>query len=335
MAKMVGVDLGTANTLISMRGEGIVIRAPSAVAIDRDTREIIAQGREAKQMMGKTPMGILAFRPLKDGVITDADVTAGMLRNYFRHIGAISTFSRPLVVASVPYGVTEVEKRAIEDAAFEAGARRVALMEEPVAAALGTGLRIGGPKGTMIVDIGGGTTEVAVISLGGIVASQSLRVAGDELDEAIVSHLRETHGVLIGEATAEELKLRIGSAHREIDRGGYTVSGMSLSRRMGVMMEVRSEEIRAAIEPALEQITMAIARTLERTPPEISSDLYDFGLVLTGGGALLPGLGNLILEKTGMRVRVAKRPMESVCVGMLRVMDGGGEDSGLLRFRER
>lgn len=335
MAKMVGVDLGTANTLICMRGEGIVIRTPSVVAIDKDTREIIAQGKEAKQMMGKTPMGIQAFRPLKDGVITDAEVTAGMLRNYFRHIGAISTFSRPLVVASVPYGVTEVEKRAIEDAAFEAGARRVALMEEPVAAALGTGLRIGGPKGTMIVDIGGGTTEVAVISLGGIVASQSLRVAGDELDEAIVSYLRQTRGVLVGEATAEELKVRIGSAHAEIDRGSFSVSGMSLARRMGVMMDVRSGEIREAMEPSLEQIIHAIARTLERTPPEISSDLYDFGLVLTGGGALLPGLAPLIFEKTGMKVRIAKRPMESVCTGMLRVIDGGGESSGLLRFRER
>lgn len=335
MAKMVGVDLGTANTLICKRGEGIVIRSPSVVAIDKDTREIIAQGREAKQMMGKTPMGIQAFRPLKDGVITDADVTAGMLRNYFRHIGAISTFSRPLVVASVPYGVTEVEKSAIEEAAFEAGARKVALMEEPVAAALGTGLRIGGPKGTMIVDIGGGTTEVAVISLGGIVASRSLRVAGDELDEAIVSYLRQTRGVLIGEATAEELKLRIGSAHAEVDRGSFTVSGMNLARRMGVMMEVRSGEVREAMSGPLDQIIQAIAGTLERTPPEISSDLYDFGLVLTGGGALLAGLGSLIWEKTGMRVRVAKRPMESVCAGMLRVMDGGGEESGLLRFRER
>ena len=335
MAKMVGVDLGTANTLICMRGEGIVIRSPSAVAIDKDTREIIAQGREAKQMMGKTPMGILAFRPLKDGVITDADVTAGMLRNYFRHMGAISTFSRPLVVASVPYGVTEVEKRAIEDAAFEAGARRVALMEEPVAAALGTGLRIGGPKGTMIVDVGGGTTEVAVISLGGIVASQSLRIAGDELDEAIVAYLRETRGILIGEATAEELKIRIGSAHKDRERGGLTVSGMHLLRRMGVMFEVQTGEVREAMSEALDQIILASARTLERTPPEISSDLYDFGLVLTGGGAMLPGLAALIFERTGMKVRIANRPMESVCAGMLRVIDGAGEAEGLLRFRER
>ncbi len=335
MAKLVGVDLGTANTLLCVRGEGIVIKAPSAVAIDKDTREIIAQGMEAKRMMGKTPMGILAFRPLKDGVITDAEVTAGMLRNYFRRIGALSTFSRPVVVASVPFGVTEVEKRAIEDAAFEAGARRVALMDEPVAAALGTGLRVSGPRGTMIVDIGGGTSEVAVISLGGIVASRSLRVAGDEMDEAIVSHLRKTRGVLVGEATAEELKLRIGSAHREADRGSMTVSGMSLARRMGVMLEVHSGELREAMEDTLSEIVRAISETLERTPPELSSDLYDFGLVLTGGGALLPGLGQMIYEKTGMQVRLAKRPMESVCMGILRVIDHGGESNGLLRFRER
>lgn len=335
MAKTIGVDLGTANTLICMRGEGIVIRSPSAVAIDKDTREILAQGREAKQMMGRTPTGILAFRPMKDGVITDAEVTAGMLRNYFRHIGAISTFSRPLVVASVPHGVTEVEKRAIEDAAFEAGARRVALMEEPVAAALGTGLRISGPKGMMLVDIGGGTTEVAVISLGGIVASHSLRVAGDELDEAIVAYLRETRGVLIGEATAEELKMKIGSVHADIDRGSLTVSGMNLARRMGVLMDVQSGEVREALAPSLEQIVRAIAQTLERTPPEISSDLYDFGLILTGGGALLPGMAALIYEKTGMKVRIAKRPMESVCGGILRVIDGGADANGLLRFRER
>ncbi len=335
MAKVIGVDLGTANTLICMRGEGIVIRCPSAVAIDKETREIIAQGGEAKRMMGRTPRGILAFRPLKDGVITDADVTAGMLRNYFKSIGAISTFSRPLVVASVPFGVTEVEKRAIEDAVFEAGARRVALMEEPIAAALGSGLRVSGPKGTMIVDIGGGTTEVAVISLGGIVASQSLRIAGDELDEAIVAYLRETRGVLIGEATAEELKLRIGSAHPSVDRGAMTVSGMHLTRRMGVMMDVHTSEIREAVEPALDQILQAIGRTLERTPPEISSDLYDFGLVLTGGGALLPGLPALIGDRIGMRARIARRPMENVCMGMLRIIDSGAESGEILRFRER
>lgn len=335
MAKTVGVDLGTANTLICMKGAGIVVRSPSVVAINKESREIITQGNEAKQMLGKTPAGILAFRPMKDGVITDADVTAGMLRNYLIHIGALSTFSRPLVIASVPYGVTEVEKRAVEDAVFEAGARRVSLIDEPLAAALGSGLQIGGPRGTMVVDIGGGTTEVAVISMGGVVASRSIRIAGDELDEAIIAHLRQTRGVLVGPATAELLKIRVGSAHPEAYRGKISVSGMSLQRRMGVMVEVDSEEIREAMEESLGQIILAIKQTLEQTPPELSSDLYDFGIMLTGGGALLPGLGRMIYDRTGVRVQVAKRPMESVCNGLLRIINSAENPEEFLRHRER
>ncbi|MBO5938862.1 MAG: rod shape-determining protein [Clostridia bacterium] len=335
MAKMVGVDLGTANTLICMKGAGIVVRSPSVVAINKDSREIITQGNEAKRMLGKTPTGILAFRPMKDGVISDAEVTAGMLRNYFVHIGALSTFSRPIVVACVPYGVTSVEKQAVEDAMFEAGARKVDLIEEPLAAALGVGLNVRGPQGMMIVDIGGGTTEVAVISMGGIVASNSLRVAGDELDEAIVASLRKTRGLLIGPATAELLKLRLGSAHREIDRGSLTVSGMNLQRRMGEMVEISSQEVREALSESLDQIIFVIQQTLEQTPPELSSDLYDFGIVLTGGGALLPGLARLISERTGVRVQIAKRPMESVCAGLLRAMSVAEEDGDFFRYRER
>ncbi len=335
MAKTIGVDLGTANTLICMKGAGIVIRCPSAVAINRQTREILAQGMEAKRMMGKTPVGIQAFRPLKDGVITDAEVTAGMLRSYFRHIGALSTFSRPIVVASVPHGVTEVEKQAMEEAVFRAGARRVSLIEEPLAAALGSGLRVTGPKGKMIVDIGGGTTEVAVISLGGIVTSHSMRTAGDELDAAIVDHIRTTRGILIGDMTAEELKVRIGTVHPEIDRGSLTVSGMSMHRRMGVTLEVQSAEIREALAPAIEQILLTVKQTLEQTPPELSSDLYDFGILLTGGGALLPGLARLVTERTGVRAQIAKRPMESVCNGMLRIISTTSDTDGLLRYRER
>ncbi|MBQ8849582.1 MAG: rod shape-determining protein [Clostridia bacterium] len=335
MAKTVGVDLGTANTLMCIKGAGIVIRTPSAVAINRDTREIIAQGAEAKRMMGKTPMGISAFRPIKDGVITDAEVTSGMLKNYFKHIGALSTFSRPFVIASIPYGVTEVERQALESAVFYAGARKVALIDEPLAAALGTGINIGGARGTMMVDIGGGTTEVAVISMGGIVASCSVRVAGDELDEAIVEYIKKTKNVLIGASTAEELKIRIGSAHPEFDRGSLTVSGMSLMRRMGVNIEITSPEIRAAIEEPIGAIISTIKQALEQTPPELSSDLYDFGIALTGGGALIPGIGRLISERTGVRVRIAKSPMESVCRGILRVIDTGEELEGILRFRER
>ena len=335
MAKTVGVDLGTANTLICMKGAGIVVRSPSVVAINKESREIITQGNEAKQMLGKTPAGILAFRPMKDGVITDADVTAGMLRNYLIHIGALSTFSRPVVIASVPYGVTEVEKRAVEDAVFEAGARRVSLIDEPLAAALGSGLQIGGPRGTMVVDIGGGTTEVAVISMGGVVASRSIRIAGDELDEAIIAHLRQTRGVLVGPATAELLKIRVGAAHPEAYRGKLAVSGMSLQRRMGVMVEVDSEEIREAIEESLNQIILAIKQTLEQTPPELSSDLYDFGIMLTGGGALLPGLGRMIYDRTGVKVQVAKRPMESVCNGVFRIINSADRPEEFLRHRER
>lgn len=335
MAKTVGIDLGTANTLLCMKGAGIVVRSPSAVAINKDTREIIAQGIEAKRMMGKTPQGILAFRPIKDGVITDADVTSGMLRNYLSHIGALSWFSRPFVIASIPYGVTEVERQALESAAFYAGARRVALIDEPLAAALGTGLNIGGPKGTMMVDIGGGTTEVAVISLGGIVASRSSRIAGDELDAAIVEYIRATRGVLIGMSTAEELKIRIGSAHDDADRGKLTVSGMSLTRRMGVNIEITTAEVREAMREPVDSIVSTIKQALEQTPPELSGDLYDFGIALTGGGALTHGLGALISERTGVRVRIAQRPMESVCRGILRVIDHSAELEGILRYRER
>lgn len=335
MAKTVGVDLGTANTLICMKGAGIIVRTSSAVAINSDTREIIAQGAEAKRMMGKTPTGIIAFRPIKDGVITDADVTSGMLKKYFKSIGALSTFSRPFVIASIPYGVTEVERQALESAIFYAGARKVALIDEPLAAALGTGINIGGPRGTMMVDIGGGTTEVAVISMGGIVASCSVRVAGDEIDEAIVEHIKKTRRIHIGASTAEELKIRIGSAHPEIERPSLRISGMNLLYRKGEIIEIGAEEVRAAMEKPIGTIISTIKQALEQTPPELSSDLYDFGIVLTGGGALIPGIGKTISEKTGVRVRIAPKPMESVCRGILRVIESEEDLEGILRFRER
>ena len=334
MAKTVGVDLGTANTLICMKGAGIIVRTSSAVAINSDTREIIAQGAEAKRMMGKTPTGIIAFRPIKDGVITDAEVTSGMLKKYFKSIGALSTFSRPFVIASIPYGVTEVERQALESAIFYAGARKVALIDEPLAAALGSGINIGGPRGTMMVDIGGGTTEVAVISMGGIVASCSVRVAGDEIDEAIVEHIKKTRKIHIGTSTAEELKIRIGSAHSEIQRPSLRVSGLNLLYRKGEIIEISAEEIRTAMEKPIGVIISTIKQALEQTPPELSSDLYDFGIVLTGGGALIPGIGKIISEKTGVQVRIAPRPMESVCRGILRVIESEEALEGLLRFRE-
>ena len=223
MSKIVGIDLGTANTLICTKSKGIVLRVPSVVAISKADREIVALGNEARRMLGKTPEGLLAFRPLKDGVIADPEVTAKMIRQFFEYTDSISFFARPSAIVCIPYGVTEVEKRAVEDAAFEAGARSVALIEEPLAAAIGTGLRVGGARGSMIVDVGGGTTEVAVISLGGIVASNSIRVAGDELDEAIISYVRKKKRILIGEISAEMLKKRIGSAHPSFDNGEMEV----------------------------------------------------------------------------------------------------------------
>ena len=335
MAKLIGVDLGTANTLICTKGKGIILRSPSVVAISKANREIVALGPEARRMLGKTPEGILAFRPLKDGVIADPDVTEKMLRTFFEVTDSIAFFSRPSVIACIPYGVTEVEKSAVESAVYKAGARSVALIEEPLAAALGTGLRVGDARGSMIVDIGGGTTEVAVISLGGIVASNSVRVAGDELDEAIVNYLRRNRDILIGSASAEELKLRIGSAHPTTDRGSMDICGRNLRNGMGSTISVRSAEIREALEEPLDLILRAIKATLEETPPELSSDIYDYGIMLTGGGALLPGVDRLIREKIGIRVTLAKRPLESVCNGIFRVIESEGRLGGLLHYRGR
>ena len=335
MAKLIGVDLGTANTLICTKGKGIILRSPSVVAISKANREIVALGPEARRMLGKTPEGILAFRPLKDGVIADPDVTEKMLHSFFEITDSLAIFSRPSVIACIPYGVTEVEKSAVESAVYKAGARSVALIEEPLAAALGTGLRVGGAKGSMIVDIGGGTTEVAVISLGGVVASHSIRIAGDELDDAIVTYLRQTRNILIGDTTAEELKLRIGSAHPSTDRGSMDVCGRNLRTGLGSTISVSSGEVRMAMAEPFDDIIRAIKSTLEETPPELSSDIYDYGIMLTGGGALLPGVDRLIRERTGIRVTVAKRPLESVCMGIFRVIESEGRLGGLLHYRGR
>ncbi|MBQ5633581.1 MAG: rod shape-determining protein [Clostridia bacterium] len=335
MAKIVGIDLGTANTLICTKGKGIVLRSPSVVAISKADRSVVALGKEARRMLGKTPEGILAFRPLKDGVIADPEVTSKMIRAFFEYTDSISLFARPSAIVCIPFGVTEVEKRAVEDATFEAGARSVALIEEPLAAAIGTGLRVGGARGSMIVDIGGGTTEVAVISLGGIVASNSVRVAGDEFDEAIISYLRRRRGILIGSATAEALKIKIGSAHPSCDGGEMEVCGRSLDSGLGAVMKIHSSEVREAISGNLEQIIFAIKKTLEQTPPELSADIYDFGIMLSGGGALLRGIDRLISERTGIQVKIAQRPLESVCTGILRVIESEGKLGNLLQYRGR
>lgn len=335
MAKTIGIDLGTANSLVCVKNKGIVLRQPTVVAISKADREIVALGSRARSMLGKTPAGIEAIKPLRDGVVSHPDVTAKLIRAFFDYTDAISFFSRPSVIVCVPYNVTEVEKRAVEDAVFAAGARAVALIEEPLAAAIGTGLRVGGARGNMIVDIGGGTTEVAVISLGGIVTSGSIRIAGDELDEAIVSYLCRRRGIRIGLSEAERLKIKIGSAHPSFDSGDSLVSGHSLESGLGAEMKILSSEIREAMTPNLEQIIQVIKKTLEQTPPELSSDIYDYGITLTGGGALLRGIDKLITERTGLKVKIAPRPLDSVCLGIFKIIESEGKMGNLLQYRGR
>ena len=335
MAKIIGIDLGTANSLVCVKNKGIVLRQPTVVAISKADREIVALGSRARSMLGKTPAGIEAIKPLRDGVVSHPDITAKLIRAFFDYTDAISFFSRPSVIVCVPYNVTEVEKRAVEDAVFAAGARAVALIEEPLAAAIGTGLRVGGARGNMIVDIGGGTTEVAVISLGGVVTSSSIKIAGDEFDESIVSYLCRRRGIRIGLSEAERLKIKIGSAHHTLDSGESMVSGHSLESGLGAEMKILSSEIREAITPNLEQIIQAIKKTLEQTPPELSSDIYDYGITLTGGGALLRGIDKLITERTGLKVKIAQRPLDSVCLGIFKIIESEGKMGSLLQYRGR
>ncbi|MBE6576989.1 MAG: rod shape-determining protein [Ruminococcaceae bacterium] len=335
MAKIFGIDLGTANTLICAKGRGIILRAPSVVAINDTSREIVALGMSAKNMLGKTPEGITAFRPLRGGVIAEYEVASKMVRGFLEVSGAFSIFSRPAIIVCIPHEATGVEKRALEDAIFEAGARSVALIDEPLAAAIGTGLRVGAAKGSMIVDIGGGSTEIAVISHGGIVSAGSVRIAGDQFDDAIVEHLRKTRSTLIGTATAEDLKRGCGSAHAAFDKGEMTVAGRNLLSGLGATIKVSSGEIREAVREPLYEIIDAIKHTLETTPPELSSDIYDYGIMLTGGGAMLRGVDRLISEKTGIKVTVAKRPLEAVCIGISRVLESEGQMGDLLRYRGR
>lgn len=335
MGKKIGIDLGTANTMIYVEGKGIVMRAPSVVAVEKQSQKVVAVGSEAKRMIGKTPGFITAYRPLKDGVIADFDITSLMLHNFLTKIEAGGFFNRPSVIVCMPYSVTEVEKRAIEDAVFEAGAKEVALIEEPIAAAIGSGLRVAGARGSMIVDIGGGTTEVAVISLGGIVVSESLNVAGDELDAAIVQYMKDRHGLLIGDATAEMLKKKIGSVHPRLDRGMMKVYGRSLKNGLGEERIVTSREIRTALSGKVSQMLAAIKNALENTPPELSADIFDLGIMMTGGGALLGGLPQLITEHTGIRVTVSKNPLESVCLGIGRVIESSGALGSAVKFRQK
>lgn len=312
----VGIDLGTANTLVLVEGKGIVINEPSVVAIDRDTNEIFAVGNKAKEMVGRTPGNIIAIRPLKDGVIADFEVTERLLKDFLAKATRRSRWMRPRVVISVPSGVTEVEKRAVIDAALSAGAKDARVIEEPMAAAIGAGLPVQDPTGTMIVDIGGGTTEVAVISLGGIVSHRSIRVAGDEMDESIVQHIRRTFNLLIGERTAEKIKAEIGYA--SLDAGeelSMEVRGRDLVSGLPKTVVVTSTEIHRALEEPVQTILDAVKVTLERTPPELAADIMDRGIMMAGGGSLLNGLDQLLMRETGMPVHITDHPLTAVVEG--------------------
>ncbi|ASS74943.1 rod shape-determining protein [Tumebacillus algifaecis] len=313
-----GIDLGTANTLVYVKGKGIVIREPSVVATRSDTGEIKAVGEEAKQMIGRTPSNIRAERPMKDGVIADFETTATMLRHFIRQATAKNKglfFSPPRVVICVPSGITAVERRAVEDAAREAGGRDPQVIEEPMAAAIGAGLPVGEPTGSMVVDIGGGTTEVAIISLGGIVTSRSIRVAGDEMDEAIIQYIKKAYNLMIGERTAEELKMTIGSAIPSDKEETIDVRGRDLVTGLPKTLTITATEIAEALADTVNSIVEAVKITLEKSPPELAADIMDRGIVLTGGGALLRNLDRLLSRETGMPVLVAENPLDCVAIG--------------------
>ena len=319
--KYFGIDLGTSNTLIYEKGRGIILREPSVVAREARGGKVVAVGGEAKLMLGKTPGSITAFKPLRDGVIAEFDVTAKMLHRFFKKVSGNSFFSRPKVIVCIPYGVTEVEKRAVEDATLEAGAQSVALIEEPIASAIGAGLNIASPRGNMIVDIGGGTTEVAIISLGGIVLSNSLRTAGDRLDDAIMNYVKRKYNVVIGDVSAENLKKTIGSVFPGINPGTMDVRGRNLLTGLPATVTIASEELMEAMDEDVTHIVECICNTLENTPPELASDIYDNGIMLAGGGALLAGLPNLIYRVTGIKTNVAKMPLDCVALGIVRVIE--------------
>jgi rod shape-determining protein MreB len=314
------VDLGTANTLVYVRGRGIVLSEPSVVAIDHASGEVHAVGVEAKRMLGRTPGTISAIRPLKDGVIADFDVTEQMLRHFIHKVHQ-HRFAHPRVVVCVPSGVTGVEKRAVEEATRNAGARDAYLIEEPMAAAIGAGLPVSEPTGNMIVDVGGGTSEVAVISLGGIVVSVSLRVGGDEMDEAIISHVKREYKLLIGNQTSEEIKLEVGSAFRMKDEVQAEVRGRDMLTGLPKTVIISSEEIRHALEEPVSQVVDAIKSTLDKTPPELAADIMDRGIVLAGGGALLNGLDERLRHETQMPVQLAESPLTCVAVGSGRSLE--------------
>lgn len=319
--KEVGIDLGTSNIQVAIKGKGIVLREPTVVAIDRRTEKIVATGKEAKEMLGRTPEAIKAIHPLKDGVIADLTATKLMLRNIMKKISKKYNVGKPVVVVGVPYGITEVEERAVEEAIIYAGAKEVYVMEEPMAAAIGSGIHVEEPTGSMIIDIGGGTTEVAVVSLGGIVVTQSVRIAGDELDEDIVDYIKRKQNLSIGKATAEEIKMQIGCAISPISVESMEIRGRDLNTGLPRNITINSNQILEALEESILKIIYAVKQALEKTPPELSADLVDRGIVLTGGGALIQNLDQLLSKHTNMVVYVSDEPLDSVIRGIEKTLD--------------
>ena len=321
MAFDIGIDLGTASILVYVKGKGVVLKEPSVVAFDRDTNRIKAIGEEARLMLGRTPGNIVAVRPLRQGVISDYTVTEKMLKYFIQKAVGKQRFRKPLISICVPSQVTEVERKAVEDAAFQAGARDVKIIEEPIAAAIGAGIDIARPCGNMIVDIGGGTSDIAVISLGGTVVSASIKIAGDDFDDAIVRYMRKKHNLLIGERTAEDIKIRIGSAYPRPESVTVDVRGRNLVTGLPKTITVTSEETEEALKDTTSQIVEAVHTVLEKTPPELAADIADRGIVLTGGGSLLYGLEELIESKTGITTMTAEDPMTAVAIGTGRYVE--------------
>ncbi|MFA5411022.1 MAG: rod shape-determining protein [Candidatus Omnitrophota bacterium] len=317
----IGIDLGTATTLVYVKGEGIVLCEPSVVAVKRGTSHVLAVGEEAKRMLGRTPGNIIAIRPMRDGVITDFEITEAMLRHFIQKVSRRRFQIRPRIVIAIPSGITEVERRAVKESAERAGARDVILIEEPIAAAIGVGLPIQEPIGNMIIDIGGGTTEIAVISLKGVVFSKSIRIGGDEMDDAIIEYLKKTYNLMIGERTAEEIKIKAGSAYPLEEEMTLEVKGRDLIAGLPKIVNITSEEIREALQEPMRAILEITKMSLERTPPELAADLIEHGIVLAGGGALLRGLDKLIAEETGLPVHIADDPLNAVAEGTGKYLD--------------
>ncbi len=333
MSKHIGIDLGTANTLSCVGGGKIVLREPSVVAVNTVMGKVLAVGAEAKEMIGKTPGEITTYRPLREGVIAEFEITKIMLRMFVKRLASMEhLFLRPDLIVCIPYGVTEVERMAVENAALEAGARTVALIDEPLAAAIGAGIAVEDSRGSLVVDIGGGTTEVAVLSLGGTVVSKSVRTAGDKMDDAIIAFIRRKYGVLIGETAAENIKMTVGSVHRYIDRGSVKVIGRNVETGLPESVTISSADVGEALKDIIDELVDTVRKTLEETPPELSGDILDDGITLSGGGALLGGIDRLISEITGLRVTVAKAPLDCVIRGIGKVIDDMDKYGPMLHY---